>query len=327
MPKRSGLGQKFLIVQIGSGPAYDLSGDVGSIDSADSMFALLDYTGIDKSAHERVPGLADSKLTYTAYWNNATGAHQNVVPAMKGNAVRAFWLGSSTEGDGLAYVVNGILSNYPVSRSNAGGLTVKPMVDGYNGDMGDWGTVVAIGTDASAGNHTGYDFGFYGASLTITAESIANPTVITTSTPHGLTSGDSVNITGSNSTPATNGDYVVTVTDSTHFTIPINVTGAGTTGTVVKTSSRLGCVLNACLISIGSGTNAAVKLQHSADLGVVDAWADITGAVTTSLTAAAAESRVRTAAVLCKRYIRAVTTGTFTNMNFVAVAKRIQGAE
>jgi hypothetical protein len=70
----------------------------------------------------------------------------------------------------------------------------------------------------------------------ISNASVANPTVITTAAPHGLTSGDSVTIVGATTTPTINGTRVVTVTDSTHFTVPINVTvGGAQTGTYVNT--------------------------------------------------------------------------------------------
>jgi len=68
------------------------------------------------------------------------------------------------------------------------------------------------------------------ASGSITANSQANPTVVT-STAHGLQTGDKVTITGSNSTPVIDGLRTVTVTDADHFTVPVNVTVAGTAGT------------------------------------------------------------------------------------------------
>lgn len=64
-------------------------------------------------------------------------------------------------------------------------------------------------------------------SFTVTGISIANPTVIT-STGHGLSTGNTVIIYGSNSTPTVNGTYAVTVIDANTFTVPVNVTGAGT---------------------------------------------------------------------------------------------------
>ncbi len=73
---------------------------------------------------------------------------------------------------------------------------------------------------------------------TIATSSVANPTVITTTAPHGLVSGDTVVIAGHvGSTPAIGGAYVVTVTGATTFTIPVNVTVGGTGGTATRTSS------------------------------------------------------------------------------------------
>ena len=67
-------------------------------------------------------------------------------------------------------------------------------------------------------------------SHTITGNTVANPTVITTLLPHGLTTGNTVYIVQSNSTPSINGAQVVTVTGANTFTIAVNVTTAGTTG-------------------------------------------------------------------------------------------------
>jgi Putative phage tail protein len=76
--------------------------------------------------------------------------------------------------------------------------------------------------------------------INITSSSVANPSVITTTTPHGLPPtgwGDSpmVRISGhTGSTPDINGDHVVTYIDSTSFSIPVNVTTGGTGGTITK---------------------------------------------------------------------------------------------
>lgn len=69
-----------------------------------------------------------------------------------------------------------------------------------------------------------------GASVSISNISVGNPTTITTLSPHGLLTGDSTTISGSNSTPSVNGTYIVTVTGTNTFTIPVDVTIAGNTG-------------------------------------------------------------------------------------------------
>lgn len=75
---------------------------------------------------------------------------------------------------------------------------------------------------------------FHSGSLLVdvTANSLANPTVVTVASAHGKTSGDTFNvrIAGSNSTPSIDGSHVATATGATTFTIPVNVTVAGTAG-------------------------------------------------------------------------------------------------
>jgi len=67
---------------------------------------------------------------------------------------------------------------------------------------------------------------------TITDISVANPTVITAA-GHGLQTGQEVTIAGSTGgTPTVNGSRIVTVVDEDTFTIPVNVSVAGTGGTV-----------------------------------------------------------------------------------------------
>ncbi|KJK44439.1 hypothetical protein UK23_29510 [Lentzea aerocolonigenes] len=76
-----------------------------------------------------------------------------------------------------------------------------------------------------------------------------------------------------------------------------------------------------------TGTDVTVKLQHSIDNGVNDAWSDVTGGSFGSITAAPTAVRIETARNLTiKRYLRVVTTttGGFTNLVFrVAVEKNL----
>jgi len=58
----------------------------------------------------------------------------------------------------------------------------------------------------------------------VTAVSVANPSEITTDVAHGLTTGQTVEITNVGTTPDINAQHVITVTSSTTYTIPVNVT-------------------------------------------------------------------------------------------------------
>lgn len=78
-------------------------------------------------------------------------------------------------------------------------------------------------TSTSAQNHY----------LTASAISVANPTQVTVGASTGVASGTfTVHITGSNSTPSIDGTYTATAVDTTHFTIPVNVTNSGSSATV-----------------------------------------------------------------------------------------------
>ncbi len=74
-------------------------------------------------------------------------------------------------------------------------------------------------------------------SHSISGNTLANPTVIT-SVAHGLSTNDVIYIVGSNSTPTINGQRTVTVTGADAFTVPVNVTVAGTTGEWLSTREK-----------------------------------------------------------------------------------------
>jgi len=77
--------------------------------------------------------------------------------------------------------------------------------------------------------------------LTVSGASNATPIVITTSTSHGLTTGNQVSITGVGGTTAANGNWVVTVLTATTFSLNGSVgNGAYTAGGTVTKLGRLG---------------------------------------------------------------------------------------
>lgn len=102
----------------------------------------------------------------------------------------------------------------------------------------------------------------------ITSSSVANPSTITCPVDHGLTTGDTVIISGhSGSTPSINSEYAATVTGLKTFTIPVNVTGGGTGGSFVRGKTQAGGTgfLQVSALTLGGFTNAVVKIRHSAD--------------------------------------------------------------
>ena len=72
-----------------------------------------------------------------------------------------------------------------------------------------------------------------------------------------------------------------------------------------------------------TGTSATIKLQESSDNGGADAWADVTGGAFTAVTAAPTAERIQTGrAQTVERYLRVVTTGTFSNLQFAVAVNR-----
>lgn len=74
-----------------------------------------------------------------------------------------------------------------------------------------------------------------------------------------------------------------------------------------------------------TGTSVTIKIQESSDNGSGDAFADVVGATTGALSAIGA-IRVMTGSINVERYLRVVTTGTFSNAVFWVQATRFDTA-
>lgn len=70
-----------------------------------------------------------------------------------------------------------------------------------------------------------------------------------------------------------------------------------------------------------TGTSVTIKLQESSD-NSGDAYADVTGATTGALTTAPQALRVATGSIAVERYLKVVTTGTFSNAVFAVQVYR-----
>lgn len=70
-----------------------------------------------------------------------------------------------------------------------------------------------------------------------------------------------------------------------------------------------------------TGTSATVKIQSSSDNGAGDAFADVTGGTFTAATGRTTQRLETARNQAMERYLRVVTTGTFTNLVFVVTAE------
>lgn len=77
-----------------------------------------------------------------------------------------------------------------------------------------------------------------------------------------------------------------------------------------------------------TGTSVTLTVQQSSDNGGADAWAAVTGGAFTAVTPAQAPTwqRIATGAIDIERYLRVVSSGTFSNAQFVVVAVRNETA-
>lgn len=71
-----------------------------------------------------------------------------------------------------------------------------------------------------------------------------------------------------------------------------------------------------------TGTSVTVKLQESSDDGGADAWADVTGGAFTAATGITSQRIATSNTQTIERYLRVVTTGTFTSAIFAVSVNR-----
>jgi len=102
--------------------------------------------------------------------------------------------------------------------------------------------------------------------IPITSNTLANPSVVTTPIPHGLATSDIILISGViTSTPSINGQQTVTVISPTQFSVPVNVTIAGTGGSFVRANTKLGGVGYQFVSAFSGFTGFVGKIRSSPD--------------------------------------------------------------
>lgn len=154
MAKESGLGDLLFVHGI------DLSGDVGSVNNISAPSGLLDWTGINKSGHERGYGLYDGQIAFSHFFNDATGAEHGALKAKGsgGDRVVSYFKGSAIGNMAAGLVAKQM--NFDWSRNNDGSLQGTSQFNG-NGYGLEYCEQLTAGkrTDASATNGASLDGG------------------------------------------------------------------------------------------------------------------------------------------------------------------------
>lgn len=239
MSKQSGLGDHLYI------SGFDASGDIGAVNRVGGGPAVLDVTAINKAAMERIGGLRDGGIDYTAFFNPGEGGAHEVLSQLP-------------TADVLMTYVRGATLGGPVACCMAKQLN-------HDGSRGDDGAFTFAGsTQSSAG---------YGLEWC-----------------QGLTAGQRTD------TAATDGDTVDLLTGPSPF--------------------GLQAYLHVFALT---GTSVTVTLEESSD-GL--AWDPVAGGAFTAATGVTTQRLETARDQQVQRYLRATTTGIFTNAVFAVAVNR-----
>jgi len=222
---------------------YHLSGDIGSLEIG-SETPLLDVTGIDKFAYERIVGLRDSKMAFEGFFNPSAGQFHPVLATLPTTDV----LCTVTYGQTLgvtATSINAKQVDYTMSRGTDGAIALSTELQG-NGNALDHCNLLTSGvqTFTGAANGSGWDAGASStnglqAYLHVTAFTGTDITVaLQESSDDGL--GDAYgNVTGGGFTIATDVTAErITVTGNLEQWLRIAVTGTFTSADLLVSMCR-----------------------------------------------------------------------------------------
>ena len=186
MAKQGGMGDNLYVA------GYDLSGDIGSLSRISGGPAALEVTGIDKSAPERIGGLRDGGIEFTAWFNpgiTPDRAHKRLSLLPLTDQIVSYARGTVLGNQAASLVAKQI--NYDPTRNQDGSLSenVQALANGFGLD---WGRLLTAGkrTDSAPTNGASVDhtdvstafgwqawlhvFAFTGTSVTVTIEDSAD---------------------------------------------------------------------------------------------------------------------------------------------------------
>lgn len=185
MAKESGLGDALYIA------GYNASGDIQQLGQIGGGPALLNFTGIDKSAYERKGGIRDGRIEITTFFNHdsVTPATHEKLSALPRTDVHLTYCRGTVLGNPAASLI-AKQTNYDPNRGDDGMLTfsVSALANGYGIE---WGQQLTAGvrTDTAATNGASIDttasaafgaqaylqvFGFTGTDATVKVQDSAD---------------------------------------------------------------------------------------------------------------------------------------------------------
>ena len=138
MPKQTGLGD-ILKVDDSGGTLRTISNDI--VDYGINIAQeLLDTTGLDKSARERITGMSDSDVTLNGVFNATSNMSHDVFKTRTGTRTVTLQVGGSTGGNPQLTMEMQVAS-YNITRGGDGSLTWTAGLNLASGTVPAWDTV------------------------------------------------------------------------------------------------------------------------------------------------------------------------------------------
>lgn len=117
--------------------AQTISNDIGDF-SFQTPRAVYDITGVDKSAHERLLGLADSSFSLKGFFNTAANMSHAVFKTVPSTSVNRNIKIEPTSGSTPYLTCLCAVKSYDITRANTGELTWTVAADLSDGTVPTW---------------------------------------------------------------------------------------------------------------------------------------------------------------------------------------------
>jgi hypothetical protein len=234
--------------------AYDVISKVGDLVQADASYAVAGQ--VDRGL------IVQDWKAHTADWN--TGTELSLAITRSSTTATA----TTTPAHGYAIGSTVIVTVAGATQTEYNGR-VTALITGastFTYTVAGSPATPATGT-ITAGVTTDYTRDPMNASIPITSNSAASPSIVTTPVAHKLTTGDKVLIAGVvGSNADINGERTVTVISATTFSVPVDASAnAGTGGSFVRATSNNGGVGYLAVSAASGFTNFVGTLEHSDD--------------------------------------------------------------
>ena len=138
MAKQTGLGDYFAIDD-SSGSLRDISNDVTNVTFNQGQ-NLLDITGIDKSAMERIAALGDITVSISGVFNAASNMSHAVLSNLANTRTMSYAVGGNSASNPIL-TCEVLLGTYNLDRAADGSLTWSSDASLQSGTVPAWSTV------------------------------------------------------------------------------------------------------------------------------------------------------------------------------------------